>query len=254
MNRLDSNSTAFVGHYKHLPISERMILAIERQTSIFGKDGARVAAILKDAGTRNGAAIQHYYGDKDLLIDAAIVYRARAFNDWAGHFRATLTGTDVQLNHLILGMVGAWAYILKQTAPYCYHAGFLQKLHWFSANNQTVITMAEEIKGFYKDVAVFLTQELGEAEMRDRIELGALQVISAVATKERELRDRISQSPSVTAEISLEIERYAIELSESVAANLLRERYRPFASDPTELLRQADNLSGEAEWVIASMA
>jgi AcrR family transcriptional regulator len=250
LNRLDSNATAFVSHYKHLPISERMILAVERQTSLFGKDGARVAAILKDAGTRNGAAIQHYYGDKDSLIDAAFVYRAQAFNDWAGHFRATLADIDLQLNHLILGMLGAWSYILKQTVPYCYHAGFLQKLHWFSVDSQTARNMTGEMKAFYTDVAIFLKQELGETEMRDRIELGSLQVISAVASKERELRDRLSQTPGTAAELGIEIERYAIELSESVAANLLRERYRPFASDPTELLREADQRSGDAQWVI----
>ena len=110
--------------------------------------------------------------------------------------------------------------------------------------------MTGEMKSVYTDVAVCLKQELGETEMRDRIELGSLQVISAVASKERELRDRLSQTPGTAAELGIEIERYAIELSESVAANLLRERYRPFASDPTELLREADQRSGDAQWVI----
>ena len=249
MNKLDSNSAGFVSHHKHLPISERMILAVERQASLYGKEGARVAAILKDAGTRNGAAIQHYYGDKETLIDAAFVYRAQAFNRWAGHYRAALASTEVQLNHLILGMLGAWSYILKQTTPYCYHAGFLQKMHWFSVDSQTARNMTGEMKAFYTDVALYLKQALGETEMRARIGLGALQVISAVAAKERELRERLSETPASAAELASEIDRYAIELSESIAANLLRERYQPFASDPVELLRAADKRCGEAQWV-----
>lgn len=256
MIKIDQSAKAFVAHYKAFPIAERMLLSIEKQVALYGKEGARIAGILENAGTRNGAAVQHYYGDKDNLIHTAFLYRYKVFNDWCQQYLAILDAEKKPLpfaNHLLLGVTGAWAFVCKQTLPYCYHAGFIQKM---GLDNPGISGIADEyswsgpMRTLIDRAMAEFSRELGQSLTERRLPLGALQVVSSWAAKEREIRTQLSESRTDDdiRHVCADIDRFTIEMTETLCANLFREKYKPFARSPLAMLHEADSRCGEAQW------
>ncbi len=254
MIKIDQDAEAFVARYRDLPIAERMLLSIEKQVARFGKEGARIAGILENAGTRNGAAVQHYYGDKDTLIHTAFLYRYKVFNDWSEHYLALLDDSknaEPLANHLLLGINGAWGYCCKQTLPYCYHAGFIQKM---GLDNPGISGIADEfswsgpMRALIERAIVEFSQAIGQSLAERRMPLGVLQLVSAWAAKEREIRAMLSEKAASTGDVVAEIDRFTIEMTEALCANLFREKYRPFKKDPLALLNKTAKRCGAPVW------
>ena len=254
MIKIDQNAKAFVAHHKAQPIAERMLLSIEKQVALYGKEGARIAGILENAGTRNGAAVQHYYGDKENLIHTAFLYRYKVFNDWCQHYLTVLDSVTKPLplaNYLLLGVTGAWAFVCKQTLPYCYHAGFIQKM---GLDNPGISGIADEfswsgpMRSLIDRALAEFSRELGQSLTERRLPLGALQLVSSWAAKEREIRARLSEGDDDTEHVCADIDRFTIEMTETLCANLFRDKYKPFASSPLELLHETDARCGEPLW------
>ncbi|MBB3048595.1 AcrR family transcriptional regulator [Litorivivens lipolytica] len=256
MIAIDDNPSAFVAHFKDLPIPERMLLSIEKQVALLGRDGARIAGILENAGTRNGAAVQHYYGDKDTLIYAAFIYRYKAYNDWCRHYLELLEHHDSatpNLNYRVLGLTGAWAYLCKHSLPYCYHAGFIQKMGLTNPGTSGIAsdyTWNGPTRILLDSALAALEAVLGNELYTKRIGLGALHLVNVWAAKERSIREALSSPGAERQTIRHQLDHFSVEMTETLCANLLREKFRPFESSPLELLHQTDARCGEPVWHI----